>query len=96
MGMQIGCKKPVLCSDCDPGMYVSENGSVVIMPEQNMNTDGGDYNGKPKQCLVTDVDTGRTFIKDIDKLKGKYSFKCNLENIQLSCNECDDAGCCDL
>jgi hypothetical protein len=95
MGINVGCAKAKLCSDCAPGMYVSDNGSVAIMPEQNMNTDGGDYNGKPTSCLVTDVDTGRTFIKVIDKLKGNYTFKCRLEDIKLSC-DCDGTQGCDL
>ena len=94
MGINLGTQKTnALEVGAQAGMYVSEKGSVAILPEQNENTDGGDYNGSPLHVLVTDIDNGRTFIKEIGKLKGTYTFKCSLEDLNLSCND----GCaCDL
>lgn len=75
--------KSDLTADSQPGVYVSEDGSVAVKGD----SDGSQKAGRPKlpakQVQVTSATNGRTFIKDIEKLKDSYRFVGRLDQYKL-------------
>lgn len=68
-----------------PGVYVSEKGSIAILTENNVYTSGKEYTGPPQGIVtVIDVDSKKSFLKDITKLKGKYTYQFPLSELVLT------------
>lgn len=88
MGISIsGCAVASrLSKDSKPGIYKSAKGSLALKPEKNITKSGKDYNGFPDSVLITDVDSGKTFLKPIDSLKGVYTFVAPLDKVDLKVN----------
>lgn len=89
MGLNItaaGSTKPRtdLTANSAPGVYLSEDGSVAVKGD----SDGSQSKaGRPKlpatQVQVTSASNGRTFIKDIAKLKDAYRYVGRLDQYKL-------------
>ncbi len=69
------------------GVYVSKDGSTAVKGD----SDGSQKAGRPKlpatQVQVTSGTNGRTFIKDIAKLKDTYRFVGRLDQYKLVRND---------
>lgn len=76
--------KSDLTANSSPGVYVSQDGSVAVKGD----SDGSQKAGHPKlpatQVQVTSATNGRTFIKDIAKLKDVYRYAGRLDQYQLT------------
>jgi hypothetical protein len=88
MGLNIATTAAVapksdLTAQSQPGIYVSKDGSVAVKGD----SDGSQKAGRPKlpatQVQVTSGTNGRTFVKDICKLKDAYKFAGRLEQYKL-------------
>lgn len=66
-----------------PGVYISQRGSILIYPNQNISVRGRTAK-KSGYVMVHDVDTGLLVMKKIDSLKGLYKFYCSLDELQIN------------
>lgn len=93
-GQVVARNNNALVAGCSPGLYKSKKGSFAIVPDSNCKGNGK-LNGI-SQALITDVDTGKTFFKDIAKIKGEYTKVADLANVNLEYEGCAAGNCRDF
>lgn len=73
------------CKNPKPGVYMSDKGSVLIKPQNNV-TDRGNEGSQSDHVMILDVDTGRLIMKQCADVKATYNYVGDVSQLDFVLN----------